>query len=89
MNTCSSVHRRGLLAALAAALPAPALAQARPPLALSTVGMVGDMVRGIDRNSEDRKPKNLTKKLNRKSRAKATAGGGGGDEAPAEDAKKK
>jgi manganese/zinc/iron transport system substrate-binding protein len=47
MNTCSSVHRRGLLAALAAALPAPALAQARPPLALSTVGMVGDMVRGI------------------------------------------
>lgn len=46
-----------------------------------------DMVRGVDRNSDDRKPKNLTKKLNRKSRAKVPAAGG--DEAPAEDAKKK
>lgn len=40
-----------------------------------------DRVRGIDRNSEDRKPKNLTKKLNRKSRAKVPAGG---EEEPAE-----
>lgn len=48
MNTCSSVPRRTLLAAAALALPAPALAQpAGPPLALSTVAMVGDMVRAI------------------------------------------
>jgi manganese/zinc/iron transport system substrate-binding protein len=48
MNTCSGIHRRGLAALVAAMLPAPALAQARrPPLALSTVGMVGDMVRSV------------------------------------------
>jgi len=47
MNTYSSVRRRMLLAA-ALVLPAPALAQARrPPLALCTVAMVGDMVRGV------------------------------------------
>jgi manganese/zinc/iron transport system substrate-binding protein len=48
MNTCSSMHRRALLAAGLLSLPAPALAQARrPPLALCTVGMVGDMVRNL------------------------------------------
>lgn len=48
MNTYSSVRRRGLLAAAGLALPLPALGQARrPPLALCTVGMVGDMVRAI------------------------------------------
>lgn len=47
MNTCSGVRRRSLLA-LAAALPAPAMAQTRrPPLALCTVGMVGDTVRSL------------------------------------------
>lgn len=48
MNTCSSVRRRTILAAATLALPIPALGQpARPPLALSTVAMVGDMVRAI------------------------------------------
>jgi len=43
-----------------------------------------DKVRGVDRNSDDRKPKNLTKKLNRKSRAKKPVGGGDEEaEAPA------
>lgn len=47
MNTCSGIRRRRFLT-LALALPAPALAQARrPPLALSTVGMVGDTVRNL------------------------------------------
>lgn len=47
MNTCSGIRRRTLLAA-ALSLPAPAFAQARrPPLALCTVGMVGDTVRSL------------------------------------------
>ena len=48
MNTCSGIRRRTLLAAGALGLPGPALAQARrAPLALCTVAMVGDMVRGV------------------------------------------
>ncbi|WP_137125774.1 metal ABC transporter solute-binding protein, Zn/Mn family [Roseomonas sp. HF4] len=48
MNTYSSVRRRSVLAAAALAVPLPALGQARrPPLALCTVGMVGDMVRAL------------------------------------------
>ncbi|MBR0681004.1 zinc ABC transporter solute-binding protein [Roseomonas eburnea] len=48
MNTCSSVRRRTLLGAAVLGLPARAQAQARrPPLALATVGMVGDMVRSL------------------------------------------
>jgi manganese/zinc/iron transport system substrate-binding protein len=48
MNTCSSVTRRALLGAGLVSLPLPALAQARrPPLALCTVAMVGDMVRSV------------------------------------------
>lgn len=47
MNTCSSVSRRGLLAVGALALPVAALAQRRPPLALCTVAMVGDMARSV------------------------------------------
>lgn len=51
MNTCSAIRRRALLAA-ALALPVPALAQGRrAPLALSTVGMVGDMVRSVGGNA--------------------------------------
>lgn len=47
MNTYSAIRRRTLLA-LALALPAPALGQTRrPPLALCTVGMVGDTVRSL------------------------------------------
>ncbi len=46
-----------------------------------------DMVRGIDRNSDDRGPKNLTKKLNRKSRAKIAAPVEEAEQAP--DSKKK
>lgn len=48
MNTYSAIRRRALLAATATALAAPALAQPRrPPLALATVGMVGDMTRAL------------------------------------------
>jgi manganese/zinc/iron transport system substrate-binding protein len=47
MNTCSSVPRRAFLAAAILAPAAPARAQPRRPLALSTIGMVGDMVRAI------------------------------------------
>lgn len=47
MNTYSSVSRRVLLALGALALPAPALAQRRPPVALCTVAMVGDMARAV------------------------------------------
>jgi manganese/zinc/iron transport system substrate-binding protein len=48
MNTYSCVRRRVILAVASAALPLPALGQARrPPLALCTVGMVGDMVRAL------------------------------------------
>lgn len=57
---------------------------------VNETGTRRDIVRGIDRNSEDRKPKNLTKKLNRKSRAKVPAGGGDeGGEAEGAAAKKK
>lgn len=47
-----------------------------------------DRVRGVDRNSEDQRPKNLTKKLNRaKKKGKKKAGGGEAEaaEAPAAD----
>jgi large subunit ribosomal protein L15 len=47
-----------------------------------------DKVRGVDRNSDDRKPKNLTKKLNRKSRSKAPVGGEEPAAAEADDKKK-
>jgi manganese/zinc/iron transport system substrate-binding protein len=50
MKRCSSVGRRALLAAsLATALPGSVLAQARatPPRVLSTIGMIGDLVREI------------------------------------------
>jgi manganese/zinc/iron transport system substrate-binding protein len=48
MNTYSSVRRRAVLAAAALGAPLPALGQARrPPLALCTVGMVGDLVRAL------------------------------------------
>jgi manganese/zinc/iron transport system substrate-binding protein len=53
VNSSSRVGRRGLLAGLAAALPLPALAQARGsrmPTALCTVAMVGDVVREIAGN---------------------------------------
>lgn len=45
-----------------------------------------DQVRGIDRNSEDRSPKNLTKKLKRGKQSKKPVIGD--EEAPAADAKK-
>ncbi|HYF15252.1 MAG TPA: 50S ribosomal protein L15 [Phycisphaerales bacterium] len=38
---------------------------------VTETGTRRDVVRGVDRNSEDRKPKNLTKKLKRSSGAKA------------------
>jgi manganese/zinc/iron transport system substrate-binding protein len=50
VNRRSSIRRRSLLAATAALLPLPALAQtgrARMPMAISTVGMVGDVVREV------------------------------------------
>lgn len=51
MNSCSSVGRRALLAASAAlALPGAAFAQGRPagpPRVLSTIAMIGDLVREI------------------------------------------
>jgi manganese/zinc/iron transport system substrate-binding protein len=49
MNSCSSIARRALLAAPLLALAGPALAQTRaaPPRVLSTVAMVGDLVREI------------------------------------------
>lgn len=51
MKRCSSVGRRAVLAAtVAAALPGVAFAQARPaapPRVLSTIGMIGDLVREI------------------------------------------
>ncbi|MBX3385887.1 MAG: 50S ribosomal protein L15 [Phycisphaeraceae bacterium] len=47
-----------------------------------------DFVRGVDRNSDDRTPKKLTKKLNRKSKARKPVASGDEGEG-AEDAKKK
>ena len=49
MNSCSRIGRRGLLAAPLLALPVPAAAQGRaaPPTVVSTVAMVGDLVREI------------------------------------------
>jgi manganese/zinc/iron transport system substrate-binding protein len=47
MNTYSSLSRRAVIGIAALALPAPALAQRRPPLVLSTVGMVGDMAAAV------------------------------------------
>lgn len=53
---------------------------------VTELGTRRDKVRGVDRNSDDRKPKNLTKKLNRKSRAKSSPAAA---EEPAEDDKAK
>jgi manganese/zinc/iron transport system substrate-binding protein len=47
MNTYSLLSRRAVIGIAALALPAPALAQRRPPLVLSTVGMVGDMAAAV------------------------------------------
>lgn len=49
---------------------------------VNELGTRRDMVRGVDRNSEDRRPKNLGKKLKRgsKSKAKKAAAAGEGEE---------
>lgn len=56
---------------------------------VNELGTRRDKVRGVDRNAEDRKPKNLTKKLNRKSKAKAAIGDEPEPEANAKAEKKK
>lgn len=53
---------------------------------VTETGTRRDKVRGVDRNSDDKSPKNLTKKLNRGSKAKKKAAAA--EEAPAEDAAK-
>lgn len=53
---------------------------------VTETGTRRDRVRGIDRNSDDRTPKNLTKKLKR---SRAAAKPPAGDDAPAPDAKAK
>lgn len=54
---------------------------------VTEAGTRRDRVRGVDRNSDDRSPKNLTKKLNRKSKSRAPVVAD--DAEPAADAKKK
>ncbi len=44
---------------------------------VNETGTRRDKVRGVDRNSDDRSPKNLTKKLNRTKKPKAAAAGEG------------
>ena len=51
---------------------------------VTETGTRKDMTRGIDRNSEDRTPKNLTKKLTRGSKAKVAAAADAKGEAQAD-----